>query len=192
MAVVMNNTYKLLEVTEIELIKAMQQILTDNKRNATYKLYNSFEGDLKVTKNSMAFKITYAPHGAFVLDSRRNVKSNKKPIAAIKAWILSKGISIGKGRVRTPLKLGGKKVGRAEAERISNDKKLTSFAFAIWATIKKNRRVKARPTNFLKPYNNLMKSSFKTALGRAVAKDTISIISPIIAGKNGLNIKIKA
>ena len=179
-------------MTEIELIKAMQLILTNDKRNATYKLYNSFEGDLKVTKGSMAFKITYAKHGAFVLDSKRNVKSDKKPIAAIKNWILSKGISIGGGRIRTPLKLGGKKVGRAEAERISNDKKLTSFAFAIWATIKKNRRVKARPTNFLKPYDNLMKSKFKTALGKAVAKDTIKIVTPMIVGKDGMKIKIKA
>ena len=69
----LDNTFKELEKFEIELIKEMQNILKRDNRNASYKLYNSFEGNVEYKDSNLSFTIEYAPHGNFVLNSKRNI-----------------------------------------------------------------------------------------------------------------------
>lgn len=183
----LNETYKFLEETEIKVIKQMQDILKKDNRNASYKLYNSFEGELKRTSKGFLFTIKYAEHGNFVLDSKRRFKKkgpSKKAIDEIKTWILNKGIPIGNGKIRTPLSKTRSSddkdqlMSRTKASSKKNEGALTSFAYAIWYSTKKNRRIKTPATDFLKPYNNLFKSNstFIKQISKNLMKDGIRYI----------------
>ena len=158
----MSNTYKFLQNAEIKMVKEMQDILVKGggdgrNRNATHKLSNSFQMELKRSTTGFIIKILYAAHGKYVLDSRRKVtkaKPSKLAIDKIKAWITAKGIPVSGGRLRTPLasKSGGK-ASRVESKSKAMDKELTSFAFAIWFKMKRDGKISTLPTDFLKPYH---------------------------------------
>lgn len=199
MAKQMDNTIKYLETVENRMVKAIQKILTTQNRNASHRLYNSISMSLSTNNNGFLIKLEYADHGKYVLDSTRRVKKNNpsgKAIEEIKKWITNKGISVGRGRIRTPLKSkSGKQEANIEARKSSRDKELTSFAWAIWKSIKKNGKIKTPRTDFLLPYNNLVSSNkFQTDLAAALAKDTITMIGGAknikLFGKNN-TIKIK-
>ena len=188
----MNNTYKYLEGVEIKLVKEMQAILTQKKRNASHSLYNSIEGEIEKSSKGFLFKISYARHGDFVLDDKRNVIHNasKNAIQSIMDWILNKGVSIGKGKIRTPLKKEGSKTGLEPASKAYSKKdERRNFAFAIFNSIKNDKRTKAKKVNFLKPYENLFKSkNFSSLLSENLAKDGLTFIGKDL---NNMEIKIK-
>lgn len=193
-----NNTVDYLNKLEPRLRKDMRAILTKNRRNASYRLYNSFFFFIKKVRTGIELEFQYAKHGKYVLDNRRKVVANKpsrkggySAIHSIKRWILAKGISIGQGKIRSVYKEGGKNVSTQRAKAKSLDKKLTSFAYAIWFNIKKQGRTSTPSTNFLKPYENLYKQqTFKRGLRQALVKDGWVIIGNINK-KNPTTIKIK-
>jgi hypothetical protein len=182
MAYNLDNVFTYLEGYEPKLIKATKQILTRAKRNASYRLYNSFFFLVNKIRNGIGIEFKYAKHGAFVLDSKRNVvkqgpskKGGQSAINSIKRWFLSKGISIGGGRTRSVT--GQSKVQTKQTP----DKRLTSMAYAIWFSIKKRGKLNptfSRDVNFLKPYQNLSKNpQFISGLGKAFKKDTLNIVN---------------
>lgn len=180
----MDNTIKYLESVENRMVKSIQKILMVKNRNASYRLYNSISMSLSTSTNGYLIKLEYAKHGAFVLDSNRNVRKknpSKEAIDEIKKWITNKGISVGKGRIRTPLSSkSGKQKANIEARK--SDSELTSFAWAIWKSIKKNGKIKTPRTDFLAPYNNLVgtggagNNKFQRDLAAALSRDTITMI----------------
>ena len=202
---IMNSTYKFLVKTENRLIKEMQDILVKGgadgrNRNATHKLSNSFQMSIKEIPNNRGFTMTinYAAHGKYVLDSRRRItkpKPSKLAIDKIKKWITDKGIAVDSksGKLRTPLdsKSGGKAT-RVESRSASMDKELTSFAFAIWYSIKKNGRISTMKTDFLKPYKNLTVKSntFNMNMRKALKADTLYTINNSISKQSDRIIKI--
>lgn len=163
----LNNTEDFLIGQERELIPQIQNILTEQRRNATSRLYNSFNYVIEDKKDNEGFIIylDYAEHGNFVLDGTRKYVSSKpsaKAIQSIMEWIGVKGISIGSGRISSLSKL----------TKTDPEKQRKAFAFAIWYAQKKRGATWAGSTNFLKPWNNLYKSSdFQEGLALAVAKD---------------------
>jgi len=189
----LDNTYIFLEETEVKLIKEMQNLLTKGKRNASYSLYNSFEGEVIRSPKGFIFKINYAKHGGFVLDDKRKFKKkgpSKAAIDSISRWILNKGIAIGKGKIRTPLKKESSKTGLQPASKAySKNKERKNFAFAIWYANKKRGRTWAKKVNFMKPYENLFKSkNFSRDLQRNLLKDGLVFIGKDL---KEMEIKIK-
>lgn len=183
----LNKTYEYLEKEEIKVIDQMQSILSKFNRNASYKLYNSFQGNLKRTNKGFLFTITFAEHGQYVLQHKRRFTRkhpSKQAIEEIKKWIVNKGIPIGNGRIRTPMSKTrttddkDQLLSRTKAESNTLDKQRTSFAYAIWYSIRNNRRTKTPKTDFLKPYDNLFKSnsSFINGLKVALSEDGIKYI----------------
>lgn len=203
-------TERYLTKVEVDTIKQMQAILTRENRNATHRLYNSFQTSLDETPNGFLIKMEYATHGKYVLDDKRRITRNasynkqnpKDPTTVIGQlinWILNKGISVGGGKIRTPLKKskynqGGSSIysPKTEAEQQNPYPELTSFAFAIFNNIKKRGRTFTPSTNFLKPYQNLIKNrTFKIGLMTALAKDGTKVFSdPVLSGKNEIKIHI--
>jgi hypothetical protein len=113
----MTNVEKFLMKWEAKIIPQILAILTGNRRNASKRLYNSIKDKgflYKTTRTGLEIVLQYAKHGKYVLDNRRNgkkmgpsIKGGYSAINSIKRWILQKGISIGGGKIRTPLKKKG-------------------------------------------------------------------------------------
>ena len=201
----MDNTLNFLEGIQYEVTKQMVAILDRENRNASRKLRTSLLADdamvISRTNTGFIIKMKFASHGKYVLDNRRRIKSqypSKGAIASIKQWILDKGISVGGGRIRTPLKKTSSRGGQFDLEpkhtSYSKDKELTKFAFAIFYNIKKRGRTWSNKTNFLRPYENLVSSSnssFKNGMVNNLAKDGIKIITKdILGGKATIKIKM--
>ena len=219
-------TYKYLVKVETSIIRQMQAILMSQNRNASGKLYQSLNQGMEIdqTENGFTLELKYGYMtsngrynvGDLVLDGRRRVTKNpsynklspRDPSTAIGQminWILRKGISVGGGKIRTPLKKtyvkkvkgGGKQaiINEKYAANVeataSPDRELVSFAFAIFKNIKKRGRTAAGNTNFLKPYQNLLRNqTFKIGLVQALSKDGIGIFAEQIKKGNIKEIKI--
>ena len=206
----LTNTYKYLTKIDAKLIKDTRQILIKANRNATNRLLNSIEGEVDEQPNEIIFSLYYGYDdkygnridGRFVLDSKRNIKKNASPnaIQSIMDWIQAKGIIGGGGSVRKTLKVkkvGNKTItsskGKPQAAVKTNqlNKQKLSFAWAIFKTIKKNRRIKTRPTNFLLPFKNLSNSAtFQSGLKQALANDTYKDVELSKVDNSTIKIKI--
>lgn len=189
-AIPLKETYYYLERVSIKLIKDMRSILTQRKRNATHRLYNSLEADLTATSNGIRFTIEYAEHGKYVINSKRNIRKkgpSQSAVQAISEWILAKGIPIGSGKIRTPMT--NKRGKYQPASKVySKEKEREKMAWGIFMNIKKRKKVKAPSTNFLSPYQNLLRSrDFGTQLSDNLAKDGLTFMGKDTSGE----IKIK-
>ena len=171
MAFALNNTEEFLIKQEQILIPQMQKILTEKRRNATAKLYNSFTFDIEDKPANEGFIITmyYAPHGNFVLDGTRTYTKrgpSQEAITLIMKWIQNKGISIGGGKIRTPFNAKPKSAVKNPSDP------LEKFAKAIWYSQYKNKRTWAGSTNFLKPwYDQYASDDFQDGLAHAIGLD---------------------
>ena len=178
----MNNTLIYLESVERQIIQKMEEILMKENRNATHSLSNSFQGKVVKTKQGFSFTIDYMEHGKYVLDNRRRVKKQKPSRLAIEnimAWITNKGIPVGKGRLRTPLRNKKTKQLYPTTSTYKSDvqSQKKSFAFAIWFNIKKKGRTWAPSTNFLKPYTDMFRSNnFISDLQTNLSRDGIELL----------------
>jgi len=184
----MENTYTYLLETESKVIPKIQEILIKERRNATGKLRNSFEIDIKDKQNNDGFEInmTYAAHGKYVLDNRRRIKKgpSSNAIQSIMDWIVNKGISIGGGKIRTPM---GNARTQAQQDPLA---KRRAFAFAIYYSIKKKGRTWANSTNFLKPWNNIYQGKpFRDGLAQAIGLDMGKEIQDMFKQNGTINIK---
>lgn len=182
MAFDLKHTEDFLIRQEQEVVPKIQEILTKNRRNATARLYNSINFTIQDKPNNTGFEIylDYANHGNFVLDNRRNVRKagpSREAIASIMNWISNKGISIGAGKIRS---VQGTTQAQSKSTKPDAITMRKNFAFAIWYNIKKKGRTTAPSTNFLKPWNNLYKSSeFQEGLTHAIAMDLGAQIKPL-------------
>lgn len=192
------NTEKYLGKVEIDTIRQMQAVLMRDNRNASNKLYNSFEMRYDKTDNGFFITMDYASHGKYVLDSRRRIRAagpSRQAINSLMQWILDKKISVGNGQVRTPMTKRDDRGGEYDLEpkhtSYNKEKEVKSFAFAIWYNTKKRQSIATPSTNFLKPYENLMKNrTFKDGLVEALAKDGIGMFNEQIKGSMDI-LKIK-
>lgn len=190
MSIYLDKTYDYLTLMGKKLKREIRAILVQKKRNASHRLSNSIDYDIFQSKKGIGFIIEYAEHGNFVLTHKRNVKKSKPSQSAVDSimeWILAKGIAIGKGKIRTPMKDSNKKYTPSSKAYSKSDER-KKMAWGIWMNIKKNRRTKVEGTNFLSPYNNLLKSKdFSRGLSQALSQDGLTFIGKDLKGE----IKIK-
>lgn len=197
-------TEKYLLKIGINTISQMQQILDKNNRNATKRLRNNMKIYLDDKPSGMdkgfAVILDYPKHGGVVLDGKMNYRSrypSKAAIQSIMNWITTRGLSVGQGKLRTIYKnqafVGAKRESKKVSKKTgkpSND--ISSFAYAIWYANRNRGRVKTPPTNFLKPYQNLLRNStFKIGLVQSLWKDGYGIFGEQIKRGKINEIKIK-
>jgi hypothetical protein len=140
----------------------------------------------------------YPIHGGVVLDGKMKYNKpgpSKKAIDSLVNWIVGKHIPIGGGKVRSVYKNMAhttvKKLSKKTNAQGNRSNEITSFAFAIWYANRRRGRVKTPPTNFLRPYQNLLRNrTFKVGLVESLWKDGYGIFGEQIKRGNINEIKI--
>lgn len=182
-------TEKYLIKVEIDTIRQMQQILDRNNRNASKRLRNELHMDLVDTQKGFDIVMRYPIHGGVVLDGKMKYQKKHPSRAAIESimnWITTKGIPIGGGKLRTLYKDQAFVKAKKEARKVSPttgnpSNEVSSFAYAIWYANRNRGKVKTPPTNFLRPYQNLLRNStFKSELVKNLWKDGYGIFGDAI------------
>lgn len=142
-----NTTLALHKIGE-DIVEKMGNILLKNNKLATRQLYNSLDYGIIPRKGIPTLYIKYASYGKFVDKKTSFNKGKGPPISVLKQWLKDKKIPVGQGKERN---IGGKNF-----KKPSNDKLLTSMAFAINRKIRKRGSLNPayhNPTNFTKPFD---------------------------------------
>jgi len=81
-----------------EVVKEIQDTLTQNKKVATGSLLKSFKSEVIETNNVLDLKITSSSDYAIIIDKGKQASNKQAPVTPILRWIKAKGLSKGTQR----------------------------------------------------------------------------------------------